>query len=176
MEMDYANDYSYTDTYLFSNTAIGLEVGGYIGGSYFAHKYSKKARALTNKAQAQSAYFYGGGRDTTPRGKFLHGKAREAMNKSKSFKSVRNAARGMGYISLFALGFSIFDSIVGSPGLYGQGRRFNPEGNSQQAPYETSFFDSRAAFTQRQRALMVIHNSQLSNRAAFGNEAQFLHN
>lgn len=37
------------------------------------------------------------------------------------------------------------------------------------------FFDSRAAFTQRQRALQVIHNSQMSTRAAFQEEASFLH-
>ncbi len=37
------------------------------------------------------------------------------------------------------------------------------------------YFDSRAAFTQRQRALQVIHNSQLSTRAALGSEAGFLH-
>lgn len=37
------------------------------------------------------------------------------------------------------------------------------------------YFDSRAAFTQRQRALQVIHNSQLSTRAAMGSEAGFLH-
>ncbi len=37
------------------------------------------------------------------------------------------------------------------------------------------YFDSRAAFTQRQRALQVIHNSQMSTRAAFSEEASFLH-
>lgn len=37
------------------------------------------------------------------------------------------------------------------------------------------YFDSRAAFTQRQRALQVIHNSQMSTRAAFQDEASFLH-
>jgi hypothetical protein len=34
----------------------------------------------------------------------------------------------------------------------------------------------RAAMTQRMRALQSIHNSQLTTRAALGNEAPFLHN
>lgn len=38
------------------------------------------------------------------------------------------------------------------------------------------YFDTRAAFTQRQRAIQVIHNSQLSGgRRAFGEESSWLH-
>lgn len=37
------------------------------------------------------------------------------------------------------------------------------------------FADTRASFTQRQRAIQVIHNSQLTTRAALGNEATFMH-
>jgi len=38
-----------------------------------------------------------------------------------------------------------------------------------------SFVDTRSAQTQRQRAIQAIHNTQLSTRAALGNEASFLH-
>ena len=41
---------------------------------------------------------------------------------------------------------------------------------------DTGYYDSRAAATMRQRAIQVIHNSQLSTRAAFGNEASYMHN
>lgn len=37
------------------------------------------------------------------------------------------------------------------------------------------FNDTRAAATQRQRSIQAIHNSQLTSRAALGNEASFLH-
>jgi hypothetical protein len=40
---------------------------------------------------------------------------------------------------------------------------------------EDQYFDSRAAFTQRQRAIQVIHNSQLSTRAAMGQESSYMH-
>ena len=38
-----------------------------------------------------------------------------------------------------------------------------------------AFVDTRYAQTQRARAIQAIHNSQLSTRAAMGNEASFLH-
>lgn len=37
------------------------------------------------------------------------------------------------------------------------------------------FYDPRGAYTQRQRALASIHDSQLTTRAAIGNEASFAH-
>lgn len=39
----------------------------------------------------------------------------------------------------------------------------------------TQFMDTRGAFTMRQRAIQAIHDSQLSTRAALGNEASFMH-
>jgi len=38
-----------------------------------------------------------------------------------------------------------------------------------------AFVDTRYAQTQRQRAIQAIHNTQLSTRAALGNEASFVH-
>jgi hypothetical protein len=50
------------------------------------------------------------------------------------------------------------------------------ESNRHNAFYEqNSYQDSRAAFTQRQRALQVIHNSRLSLKPALGSEASYLH-
>lgn len=39
----------------------------------------------------------------------------------------------------------------------------------------SGFADTRASFTQRQRAMQAIHNSQMNTRAAMGNEATFMH-
>jgi len=44
-----------------------------------------------------------------------------------------------------------------------------------QHDFATVFYDPRGAATQRQRAIAAIHESQLSTRAALGNESSFLH-
>ena len=102
--------------------------------------------------------------------------ARQALiDKGLTAGKWKMASMRLGYVSMAAFGFSLFDSLVGSTGQYAKTKRYNP--SMDNGGYsEQSYFDSRAAFTQRQRALMVIHNSQMSNRAAFGNEASFMHN
>ena len=40
---------------------------------------------------------------------------------------------------------------------------------------QDTYYDTRAAYTQRQRALQVIHNSRLSLRPVLGNESSYLH-
>ena len=48
---------------------------------------------------------------------------------------------------------------------------------SKPYPYEFGnvFYDPRGAYTQRQRVIMAIHDSQLSTRASLANEASFMH-
>jgi len=190
MEMDYANDYSYDAGWFFSAGAIGLELGAYFGGGHYAKKYAGMSKRVPsglsfsqNDINVSSVSSYG---QRTRTGSLLGNRGGEVRKrfssqatyarKAKYFAGLKKAGAHLGYVSLAAVGFSIFDAIVGSTGLYGKKRVYNPAGSSMEAPYENAFFDSRAAFTQRQRALMVIHNSQLSNRAAFGNEATFMHN
>ena len=96
----------------------------------------------------------------------------------RAAKLSRGLMRGSMLLSVGALfsigaeiGVSLFDSATG----YHEARRARSESITGMNS-ESGYFDSRAAFTQRQRALMVIHNSQLSTRAAFGAEAGYMHN
>ena len=88
-------------------------------------------------------------------------------------KSLTSASKLLGGLSLFALavegGSALFDATTS----YTEARRARQE--STAGAGDVSYYDSRVAFTQRQRALQVIHNSQLSTRAAFGQEASYMH-
>lgn len=55
-----------------------------------------------------------------------------------------------------------------------QGAAFNPAATNMQ-DLGTGFAETRSSFTQRQRAMQAIHNSQMNTRAAMGNEATFMH-
>lgn len=68
----------------------------------------------------------------------------------------------------FALGGMIGDAISAySPAAPGNRRRSLETGGP--------FVDTRHAQTQRMRSIQAIHNTQLSTRAAMGNEAGFMH-
>lgn len=171
MQMDYSID----NDWLMSWEAAGLEVGGGVAGWLGEKYYMRQAKipgtldAIISARSVPSASRY--------QPNIIRGQKKIAATrvKSRHFTSLKKASLGLGYISLAAFGFSLFDSLVGSSGQYTRSKRYNP--SMQNTGYsEESYFDSRAAFTQRQRALMVIHNSQLGGtRAAFGQEAQFLH-
>lgn len=82
-------------------------------------------------------------------------------------KMIRGArAIGLGYAAVTAA--QIMESVMG-PGI------------SRSAEYrdaqlgEVGLLDSGTAYTQRQRALMAIHDSQLTIRGVLGQEANFFH-
>lgn len=84
--------------------------------------------------------------------------------------NMRTIARSIGMVELMKVGVDLGAAAVDSVMNY------------RSAPKEISlttgpgfFNDTRAAQTQRQRAIQAIHNSQLTTRAALGNEASFLH-
>ena len=54
------------------------------------------------------------------------------------------------------------------------GSAYNPAATNMQ-DLGTGFAETRSSFTQRQRAMQAIHNSQMNTRAAMGNEATFMH-
>jgi hypothetical protein len=174
-------DYGFEQDWLLSLPAAAVELGGYFGGSYFEKRSKEKlqqAAVLRNKFAMHSAAIRGGasmGWAVPHAGLAIEADklTKKYTPRMRTFRSIKRAALGLSVVSAGAWGFSLFDSAFA--GKYGTRRGYTqPVGNN--AGYdETAFFDTRAAFTQRQRALMVIHNSQLSNRAAFGQEASFLH-
>ena len=77
---------------------------------------------------------------------------------------------------LFSLGFSAASGAIQGIESFSYERRAaiaNEGGLS--ADLGDGFADTRASFTQRQRAMQAIHNSQMNTRAAMGNEASFMH-
>lgn len=70
-----------------------------------------------------------------------------------------------------AAGMADLASSVGQAAIDWRPRRDGP------SPYEFGhvYYEPRGAYTQRQRAIMAIHDSQLTTRAAIGGEASFMH-
>lgn len=97
----------------------------------------------------------------------------------------RTAARRIG-IGKLAAGFSRFGMMYAAVeiggalgGMIGDAiLNYEPKRTTnRRRELETggAFVDTRFAQTQRQRAIQAIHNTQLSTRAALGNEAAFVH-
>lgn len=89
-------------------------------------------------------------------------------------KSLIRSGRLLMGATLFTTMYELGKSAVGA----GQNFRKTKEELAQarnKVYDEDTFSDSRAAFTQRQRAIQVIHNSQMGVRSAMGSEASYLH-
>ena len=169
---------------------LGLGVGSEFGGrgiakyakgrlSSSAVKYQKK-KAKLRAAGVRTGQSWGAGIDTPSplheskriKKDFLTSKA-AGQGTLKFGKHLQSIGRGIGGIGLAIGGLNLGKSLAGIGENF---RQRKDEMNSMSDPmYESEFMDSGGAFTQRQRAIQVIHNSQLSTRAALGNEARYLH-
>lgn len=89
--------------------------------------------------------------------------------------SLARLGRAFQFAGVAALGFELGQGIFNAAITYKQSARIDSSSRYDLLYNERPYADSRTAATQRQRALMVIHNSQLSTRAAFGAEADYLH-
>lgn len=85
-------------------------------------------------------------------------------------RALKGFARGVGMAELIKVGADLGGMAIDSVMAY----RSAPK-NIKLSTGPGFFNDTRAAQTQRQRAIQAIHNSQLTTRAALGNEAAFLH-
>jgi hypothetical protein len=85
-----------------------------------------------------------------------------------------SALRGLG-VSMVALQLSAFAADI-SRGVSERVMDWRPRRNvTPQHEFAMPFLDTQAALTQRQRALMAMHDSQLTTRAILGNEAAWVH-
>ena len=100
---------------------------------------------------------------------------RQRANVNKKFAgSLKTLGRTFGIATAVTLGYELGKSMFD----VGSDFRIRKQDLAQQRRKiynEDTFMDSRAAFTQRQRAIQVIHNSQLGVRSAMGSEASYLH-
>lgn len=94
----------------------------------------------------------------------------------KSFKPGKNYAMGASRLlrgaswMLLASGFAMMAESLAMPGLTKSAQQSDRMAMGGMGP-----LDSQQAYTQRQRALMAIHDSQLGLRNVIGNEAGHFH-
>lgn len=89
--------------------------------------------------------------------------------------SLATLGRAFQFAGVAALAFELGQGVFNAALTYKRSARVDARSRYDMLYNERPYADSSMAATQRQRALMVIHNSQLSTRAAFGAEADYLH-
>lgn len=167
---------------------LAFEVGGLAGGSFAAKQYAKRMGHKRVQALAKTLAPSGDSEFRSLMGqtskRVVTQEARATLGEIKSsYRATMGLSRSLNkYSKIFGLaGGAIMGYQLGKAAL-SLSRSFNMGADEQAASRRMplynggdEYFDSRAAFTQRQRALQVIHNSQMSTRAAFGEEASYLH-
>ena len=81
-----------------------------------------------------------------------------------------------GYVGLGVLGFDLFSAAAKASNIFETTREdITAKAHSEAMNAQDVYFDTRAAYTQRQRSLQVIFNSRQNMKPAFGNESSHLH-
>jgi len=126
-----------------------------------------------------------GGRKASPKNILSALNADDSLQTKANMGLANRLGIGMGlrafsqawvFNDLFSMGFSAASSAIQGIESFSYERRarLQNEGGLS-ADLGEGFADTRASFTQRQRAMQAIHNSQMNTRAAMGNEATFMH-
>ena len=87
---------------------------------------------------------------------------------NRTFKSLRRNIRGLGLMTL-AAGLADVGLAIGRPGVKQSVQE------ADQRALDVGMLDIGLAYTQRQRAIMAIHDSQMSIRHTIGHEAMHFH-
>lgn len=188
MQLDYA---SRTEGNLFESIwRDAAMTAGSFGAAYGARKLHD---SMFKRGRAMS--ISGENRNFTPSKKGIAGlKQTESFLKSQealrghgsamkaSAKSVGTFAKNMskighvfGYATMAQIGFSLGGGLLRAGESFRISRDQLEQQNYSNMYDQDTYYDTRAAFTQRQRALQVIHNSRLSLRPALGNESNYFH-
>jgi len=173
---------------------VGVEMGGLQGGSWLLNKYAKRSIAMQSKKilgagtvaprtswVAKDGPLAGlagprsGGWDAATKASLSQ--AREKFRSTTALsKTLGRYSKIFGFTGLAIMGYQIGKGVASGSRAFAVGAD-DIEQARRTGIYTggDEYYDSRAAFTQRQRALQVIHNSQMSTRAAFAEEASYLH-
>lgn len=90
-------------------------------------------------------------------------------------KSFGRMGKFFGFAGMAEIAFQGGMAIMGARDSFRVSREELEAQRYQRMFDHETYYDTRIAHTQRQRALQVIHNSRLSMRPALGNESQYLH-
>lgn len=182
MEIDYAPNLE-SENRLSNNVFynpfinVGIEWGGRglanLGNSYAA-KQAKRASTIRSVA----ANIIGPVNDSSEYRMGMK-KASDLTKKARAnfghARYVRGLSRVFGLVGMAQLAFEGLNALGGVSSVFATSRDQMNAQRYQNMYDQDTYLDSRAAYTQRQRALQVIHNSRLSLRPALGNEANYLH-
>lgn len=103
------------------------------------------------------------------------GAASGTANKILAGAGLRTLASTWLLVDLFGMGINLATSAIqGIESFNYKSRMFNTPA-TRDLDLGEGFANTRASYTQRQRAMQAIHNSQMNTRAAMGNEATFMH-
>lgn len=105
--------------------------------------------------------------------------ARNRIERGKDYKraakSLRSFGKKFGLIGIAQLGFEGASALIGMGEAFSVGKQEAEAARYRRMYDQDTYYDTRAAYTQRQRALQVIHNSRLSLKPMLGAEANYLH-
>lgn len=149
--------------------------GGYRSGTINDFTYAHQTQKITDPndplyKQAEARHEAYVNRQSA----LLKSKAKSTFKSEKAsirgkFANLNNIARSIGW-GYLALGVASMAEAITTPGLSQSANRSNNQMFGDSTP-----MDSQGAYTQRQRALMAIHESQLGIRGVIGQEAGYLH-
>lgn len=109
------------------------------------------------------------GRDPRQHGKAISKSVRANIGRIKAgYTGVRANIRSIGLAYMFTAGASIMEAMA-TPGISTSAQMSDLKAFGEQP------IDSGMAYTQRQRALMAIHDSQMGIRNVIGHEARHFH-
>ena len=182
MYMDYNDSTPRTHDNLYNNIwkDLGLALGTAAGGAAFRYQgkgmiesaegainsYNNKTMKSTiNDPYGTKTNDYRSAARSKVRGK-------AAVGFGKKLTSISNI---FGWASMGIIGARMASSALKSGQAFRTTKQQMERDNFKSQNDQDTYYDTRAAYTQRQRALQVIHNSRLSLKPMLGNEASYLH-
>lgn len=112
------------------------------------------------------------GRDVAMQESMVASFGARAAGRMSFARAASGLSRFMLWYTAVDLGVGVMKSVAEAAGSYEKPNRANPTRTLETGGVS---FDTRHAQTQRMRSIQAIHNTQLSTRAAMGNEAAFMH-
>lgn len=152
---------------------IGLDIGLGIAGSglvgrsrtlqeraTYASKHAKSIIAMPERANSISRASLAG---------------EDALRTRRFGKSLKRFGKVFGLIGVAQLGFELGSAVVGTANSFAVSKSEAEAMRYRRMFDQDTYYDTRGAYTQRQRGLQVLHNSRLSLKPVLGNESAYLH-
>jgi len=171
----------------FAGSAVGKRIHDklYKSGTKIIHEATSDLEDLASRPvlanQSRRQLLREAAKTKSAQGELTSAINRGYIRKAEA-KSVGVFAKHMSHIGhmynfavMGQIGFSIGASLLKAGDSFRISKDQLEKQNYSELYDQDTYYDTRAAFTQRQRALQVIHNSRLSLKPMLGNESNYLH-